>query len=154
MSVELMASLAATHSDPQRRATMIQRGIRILSLDGGGTRALVTIEMLKELERQTGRRGHELFDVVAGTSTGGILAAGIQERLTLEELERLYIELAKEVFAKEAGLRRGWKLMVTGGTYRPERLEAILKPLEDADICAACGADLSVTAGAVKMPAT
>ena len=33
-------------------------------------------------------------------------------------------------------------------------LEAILKPLEDADICAACGADLSVTAGAVKMPAT
>ena len=49
-----------------------------MALDGGGTRALLTIEMLKEVERQTGRRVHELFDVIAGTSTGGILAAGAE----------------------------------------------------------------------------
>ena len=77
------------------------RGIRILALDGGGTRALLTIEMLKALEAATGKRVHELFDVIGGTSTGGILAAGIQERLSLDTLEKLYLELAKEVFVKQ-----------------------------------------------------
>ena len=85
-----------TASQLAARAPPPSGGVRILALDGGGTRALVTIEMLKELEAQTGRRVHELFDVVAGTSTGGILAAGIQERLSLEELEGLYIDLAEQ----------------------------------------------------------
>jgi hypothetical protein len=89
--------------------------------------ALVTIEMLKELERQTGQRVHDLFDVIAGTSTGGILAAGIQERLTLEELETLYLELSKLVFTKEPGPRRGFQLLLTGATYKAARLEAVLK---------------------------
>ena len=89
--------------------------------------ALVTIEMLKELERLTGQRVHELFDVIAGTSTGGILAAGIQERLSLVELEALYIELAQLVFTREPAPRRGFQLLFTGATYKATKLEAILK---------------------------
>ena len=57
---------------------MEKKAIRVLSLDGGGTKALLTIEMLKVLERATGRKVYELFDVIAGTSTGGILALAIQ----------------------------------------------------------------------------
>lgn len=122
-----------------------QEGVRILSLDGGGTRALVTIEMLKELERQTGQRVCDLFDVIAGTSTGGILAAGIQERMTLEELEELYLELASIVFTKEAGPRRAFSVLLTGAKYKSHRLETILKRVfprlsSDAFI-AALGAD-------------
>lgn len=101
-------------------------GVRVLSLDGGGTRALLTIEMLKELERHTGKRVHELFDVIAGTSTGGILAAGIQEGLSLEELESLYMELAGLVFAKEPG-PRPIRLLLTGAAYKAHKLEAILQ---------------------------
>ena len=40
----------------------------------------LTLQMLKELERRTGRRIRELFQVIAGTSTGGILALAIQVR--------------------------------------------------------------------------
>ena len=86
---------------PKPRPLSHGQGIRILALDGGGTRALLTIEMLKSLEAATGKRVHELFDVIGGTSTGGILAAGIQERLSLDTLEQLYLELAKEVFVKQ-----------------------------------------------------
>ena len=100
-------------------------GVRILSLDGGGTRALVTIEMLKGLERETGRRVHEMFDVVAGTSTGGILAAGIQERLPIEDIEELYLELAAQIFKKPR--LKGVQLALTGATYQASRLEALLK---------------------------
>ena len=107
------------------RSRRPEDGVRILALDGGGTRALVTIEMLKELERQTGQRIHELFDVIAGTSTGGILAAGIQDGLTLDELERLYLDISMVIFAKEPGWRV--QLLRTGGQYRVAKLEGILK---------------------------
>ena len=49
-------------------------GYRILSLDGGGIRGLIQIEVLSELERLTGRRIREMFDCIIGTSTGGIIA--------------------------------------------------------------------------------
>ena len=51
--------------------------MRILAIDGGGIRGLIPAVVLAELERRTGRRTAELFDLIAGTSTGGILACGL-----------------------------------------------------------------------------
>jgi patatin-like phospholipase/acyl hydrolase len=51
--------------------------VRILSIDGGGIRGIIPALVLAELERRTGRRVAELFDLVAGTSTGGILACAL-----------------------------------------------------------------------------
>jgi calcium-independent phospholipase A2 len=52
-------------------------GLKILTLDGGGIRGLVLIQLLLALEKKTGRSIRECFDWIAGTSTGGILALGI-----------------------------------------------------------------------------
>jgi patatin-like phospholipase/acyl hydrolase len=51
--------------------------IKILSLDGGGIRGVIPATLLTEIEQRTGRGIGELFDLVAGTSTGGILALGL-----------------------------------------------------------------------------
>lgn len=51
--------------------------VRILSLDGGGLRGVAPLMVLDWMERETGKRIHELFDVIAGTSTGGIIACGL-----------------------------------------------------------------------------
>jgi patatin-like phospholipase/acyl hydrolase len=51
--------------------------VRILAIDGGGMRGLIPAVVLADLERRTGRRTAEMFDLIAGTSTGGILACGL-----------------------------------------------------------------------------
>lgn len=78
-----------------------QRGLRILSIDGGGTRALMTFEMLKHLKKITGCEVHEMFDIIGGTSTGAIIAnaLGVLKK-PIEEVEELYSELIGKVFAK------------------------------------------------------
>ena len=54
-------------------AALGKAGSRILSLDGGGMRGLVEIEILCQIEEATGRKITELFDWIVGTSAGGIL---------------------------------------------------------------------------------
>jgi len=51
--------------------------IKILSIDGGGIRGIIPALVLAEIEKRTGRRIADLFHLVAGTSTGGILALGL-----------------------------------------------------------------------------
>lgn len=47
---------------------------KILSIDGGGIRGIIPAMVLKQIEEKTGRDISDLFDLIAGTSTGGIIA--------------------------------------------------------------------------------
>lgn len=71
----------------------------ILSLDGGGMRGMISIAMLAELEKLTGKPCHELFDMVVGTSTGAIIATGIALKITAQEiLEVVYKDKLPNAF--------------------------------------------------------
>lgn len=76
-------------------------GIRILAIDGGGTRGLVAIEILKKIEKITGQRVHELFDIIIGVSTGGLLASLLGcKRFSLDKCEMLYKKSATAMFTQ------------------------------------------------------
>ncbi|MDD3419592.1 MAG: patatin-like phospholipase family protein [Candidatus Gastranaerophilales bacterium] len=47
--------------------------VRVLSLDGGGIKSLITLKMLAYIEEGTGKKTGELFDYIAGCSSGGML---------------------------------------------------------------------------------
>ncbi|MBC7872942.1 MAG: patatin-like phospholipase family protein [Ferruginibacter sp.] len=70
----------------------------ILSLDGGGMRGILTIQLLKQLEEVAGIPSYELFDMVAGTSTGGIIAGMIVKGFSAVEIEEKYEDLIGKVF--------------------------------------------------------
>ena len=76
----------------------------ILSLDGGGIRGIMTLQLLKKLEEIAGIPCYQLFDMVAGTSTGGIIAGLIASSKTAAQIEKLYIDLVTEVFKKKSVL--------------------------------------------------
>ena len=61
-------------------------------MDGGGTRGLATLVSLQAIERTCGQPIHALFDIICGTSTGGILAValGVLKR-PLREVEQMYV---------------------------------------------------------------
>ena len=83
-----------------------RRGLRLLSLEGGGIKGLALIWQLRALERAAGRPIHELFDLVGGVSTGGIIALGISRGVPLEALERMYHEIGRKVFGTQSAVRQ------------------------------------------------
>jgi patatin-like phospholipase/acyl hydrolase len=83
------------------------RPLRVLALDGGGIRGVIPAMVLAEIERKTGKRIAELFDLIAGTSTGGILALGLtvpddagKPRNSADDLVALYAEKGNVIFRR------------------------------------------------------
>jgi len=79
---------------------------KILSIDGGGVRGVIPALVLAEIEKRTGKPISELFDLIAGTSTGGLLALGLVKpngnstsMYTALELVKLYENERKVIFA-------------------------------------------------------
>lgn len=76
------------------------RGVRILTLDGGGTRGFTAVIMLQRLEEKLGRPIHEYFDLVVGTSTGALIATlASWTRLSMAEAVTYYREACGIIFA-------------------------------------------------------
>lgn len=86
--------------------------VTILSLSGGGIRGIIPAMVLEELERRTGRPVCTMFDYIAGTSTGGILACMLavpnqhgQPRYSASRILECYLELGGAVFRRSLARR-------------------------------------------------
>jgi uncharacterized protein len=94
----------------------------VLALDGGGLRGIFTAAALAELEDALGAGFLRSFDLLVGTSTGGILALGLASGRTGVEMLSFYRQVAHEVFGRARRLRRA-----TRPKYDRAPLDARLK---------------------------
>src|ERR1700733_12704451 len=77
--------------------------LRVLSLDGGGAKGFYTLGILKEIEALVGRPLCESFDLIFGTSTGGIIAALLALGYGVDEIHKLYKEHVPADGARKIG---------------------------------------------------
>lgn len=115
--------------------------VRVLSIDGGGIRGLIPALVLAEIERRTGRRTGELIDLVAGTSTGAIVACALAmpDPLPAERIAELYVEEGPRIFDRSLLKRIRSVDGLLDERYESDGLVAALErylgdtPLADAD---------------------
>jgi uncharacterized protein len=76
--------------------------MKVLAIDGGGIRGLIPALVLAEIERRTSRRIADMVDLIAGTSTGGILACalGKPDPLPAEEIAAIYEQEGPKIFSR------------------------------------------------------
>ena len=109
--------------------------LRVLCLDGGGIRGLVELQFLKALEKRTGKRINEIFDVICGTSTGGLIALAIGTcDFSLVDCEELYKLMARDIFdAQTAILKVGAFFEKQQSMYSSTKLEHVMKVVFGSD---------------------
>lgn len=78
---------------------------QILSLDGGGIKGLFSASVLAQLEDDLGVSIVDHFDLIVGTSTGGLIALGLGIGMRPRELVRFYAESGPKIFQRSFGLR-------------------------------------------------
>ncbi|KAJ6363985.1 hypothetical protein OIU76_029011 [Salix suchowensis] len=149
-----------------RGRPVAKQGLRILSMDGGGMKGLATVQILKAIEKGTGKRIHELFDLICGTSTGGMLAVALGIKLmALDQCEEIYKNLGKLVFAEpvpkdnEAATWRekldqlyksssqNFRVVVHGSKHSADQFERLLK-----EMCADEDGDLLIESAVKNVP--
>src|SRR5436190_538876 len=99
---------------------------RLLSIDGGGIRGLIPAIVLAHIEKETKKPICELFDAIAGTSTGGILALGLTKpgddlATRAQKLVELYRSQGHKIFAEGLGRRAVYAVLDRLETGDPNR---------------------------------
>jgi uncharacterized protein len=105
---------------------------KLLALDGGGIRGVITLEVLRRLESLLAKHlgsGDDFvladyFDYIAGTSTGAVIAAGLARGLRVAPILDLYVHRGEEMF-DHASLRRRYHYRY-GSVRLRQQLQGIL----------------------------
>jgi uncharacterized protein len=110
-------------TEPQR--------FKILAIDGGGFRGLYAAQILAEIEAQSGRATCEAFDLITGTSTGGILALGLALGIPAAAIRDFYLKSGAKIFPCHwwSSMFRRVPSLLYQPKYGGESLEAALKEL-------------------------
>lgn len=86
----------------------------ILTVDGGGVKGMIPLHALVRLESYTGQPCQELFDMIAGTSTGSVIAAGLSLGISARGLLAMYRNLAEQAFQRLPL----WQIVFNLGNHR------------------------------------
>lgn len=106
-----------------------RKGKRILSLDGGGIRGMFLIDILRSLETACGRKITDLFDIVVGTSTGGLIAAGLLAGRSLDSIEECYWKCSVSFEAAKPSILTEVSRFMYGSIISPDVIYGIIQDM-------------------------
>ena len=110
-------------------ATTDKKPLRLLALDGGGVRGLASLELLDALMEKAApdKRPCEIFDMIGGTSTGGLIAIMLGRlKMTVKETIEKYKAFMNKIFGKSK-IKKDFDVARTGFYYDASTLESVIK---------------------------
>lgn len=102
--------------DTNNEVVLDQEIVKILSLDGGGAKGFYTLGILREVEAAVGKKLHEHFDLIFGTSTGSIIATLLAIGRSVDEIHELYKTHVPPIMRASGKAAKTAKLRETGAT--------------------------------------
>lgn len=109
-----------------------KKKFKILCIDGGGIKGLYSAKVLEKFEESFNTNLSDHFDLICGTSTGGIIALGVSAKIPMKNVVKFYEDFGPKIFASK------WKKLGTLGNYVLGLKQALLtskysqKPLKEA----------------------
>lgn len=111
--------------------------MKVLCIDGGGVKGIIPLRILQEVEKRTTKRISQLFDIISGTSTGGLIALGLTKPSTknkptpfAKDIVKIYQNQSEEIFPQPSIFRKiktGFGLW--GAKYDRTNLDKILEEI-------------------------
>lgn len=99
---------------------------KALTIDGGGIKGLYSALLLAHLEDKYGGRIADYFDLLCGTSTGGLIALALSLRIPAREIAEFYRDKAGVIFPKRGWARSTLRHLVGPGKYGQDGLRSAL----------------------------
>ncbi len=102
---------------------------KVLSIDGGGIKGLYSSTILEHLEKRYGEPCSDFFDLICGTSTGGLIALALSLKIPAAEISKIYSEHGKEIFPVQNRFLGIIRQTVWQGKYKEDSLKRVLSDL-------------------------
>lgn len=111
---------------------------KILSIDGGGIKGLYSARILEKFEKKFNCVSSDHFDMICGTSTGGLIALALASKISAEDICKFYEAKGELIFPKQKDIKvpfvgkidKGlWKQIALGGKYSNQGLKESLEEI-------------------------
>lgn len=103
---------------------------KVLVLEGGGLRGIISTTILKNLQRKLGVSLNDYFDIFIGTSTGAIIASMLSAGIDIEVIHKMYVDNGKHIFTPQNSWWLPWR-KATRPLYDRDRVRNPMKQLLD-----------------------
>lgn len=106
-----------------------KRVFKILSIDGGGVKGLYSSSILKGFEERFGKQCSDCFDLICGTSTGGLIAMALSLKITARQITDVYETRSCEIFPSMPKWQRTFRQIFWKGIHTDKGLKRVLDDL-------------------------
>lgn len=102
---------------------------KILAIDGGGVKGLYSSTVLEHLEEKYGGNISDYFDMLCGTSTGGLIALALSLKISTEDISNIYLKNGSKIFPKQSKIKGLYKQIFGKGKFSDTALKIILEEI-------------------------
>ena len=107
----------------------MSKAFKILAIDGGGIKGLYSSTILEHLEKEFNIQMTDYFDMICGTSTGGLISLALSLGISANEISKLYSQKGEKIFPQKSKLTQRFRQFLYKGKYSDKQLEETLRDL-------------------------